>query len=391
MNHKLFWFALDSLLRRQGKNLAVAAVFTLVIALFAAVTLIAASLQKELDLTLESLPDLTVQKITAGRQAPVMADMAYEIGDIAGVSHASERVWGYYYFQNAGVNFTVIGVDFFLPSYKESIQNAVESFDIEAYAGKDFMITGDGVKKILQANYYRDYFNFIQSNGEIRQVHLASTFKAAGSLESNDVILLPVALAREVLELEEPYATDIVVSVANPNEVETVARKIREIYPGTRVVSKNDLKSSYQNIFDYKSGIFLTLFLAVYFAFFILVYEKASGLNESEKREIGILKAVGWRIEDVLRLKLIESSLVAFFSFALGIMLAAAYVFLLDAPLLIHIFSGYSILKPALELPLHVEVHQIGLIFIATVPLYIAAVLIPAWRASVIDADEVMR
>jgi ABC-type lipoprotein release transport system permease subunit len=391
VNSKQFRFALDSLRRRGGKNLAVWAVFTLIIALLASVLLLSGTIKKELDLTLDSLPDITVQQLAGGRQTLLQSDMAYTIAALAGVSQARERVWGYYYFQNAGVNFTVVGLDFFLPPYQESLRRAVEDFDITAHINEDFMIVGEGVKKTLRASYYRDYFNFITSSGEIKKVHLSGSFKGATALETNDVILMPVALAREVLEIEEPMATDIVVFVPNPVEIPTVARKIRELYPATRVIAKEDIRSSYQNIFDYKSGVFLALFVTVFFAFFILVYEKASGLGVAERREIGILKAVGWRIEDVVRLKLTESTLLALSAFITGFLLALFYVFILGAPLLLDLFAGYSVLKPETALLVYVDFYTIGLIFIATVPLYVAAVIIPSWQAAVIDADEVMR
>lgn len=384
-------FAFESLLRRGGKNLAILTVFTLIILLLSSILMITGSLKKELDSTLDALPDITVQQLQAGRQVALAADMIYTIADIPGVQSAQERVWGYYYFQNAGVNFTVMGVDFFLPAYTDAIQKAVDAFDIETHLGTNFMIVGNGVEETLRENYYSDYFNFIQSSGEITKVHLAGTFKGASVLVTNDVILMPVTLARTVLEMEDGVATDIVVTVPNPLEVATVAQKIKEHYPATRVIAKEDIRSSYQNIFDYKSGIFLALFITVFLAFFILVYEKASGLGADERREIGILKAVGWRIDDVIRLKLTENALIAFSAFLLGVMLAAGYVFLLGAPLLIDLFSGYSILKPAPVLPLHIDPYTIGLVFLATVPIYIAAVIIPSWRAAVIDSDEVMR
>ena len=391
MNSKLLRFSLDSLLRRKGKNLAVLLVFTLVIALVTSILMIAGSLKKELDITLDALPDITVQQLNAGRQVPLSTDMVYTLAEIPGIASATERVWGYYYFQNAGVNFTVMGIDFFLPAYTKSIQDAINGFDIAAHMGSDFMIVGEGVKQTLQANYYNDYFNFIQSSGEITKVHLAGTFKGESALETNDMILLPVALARKILEMDEGLATDIVVRVPNPVEIPTVAQKIKELFPATRVIAREDIRSSYQNIFDYKSGIFLALFVTAYLAFFILVYEKASGLGADERREIGILKAIGWRIEDVIRHKLAENTLVALSAFLVGVMVAAGYVYLLGAPLLIDLFSGYSILKPSPLLPVVIDPYMLGLVFIATVPLYIAAVIIPSWRAAVIDADEVMR
>ena len=46
-------------------------------------------------------------------------------------------------------------------------------------------------------------------------------------------------------------------------------------------------------------------------AFAILAWDKASGLSAEEKREIGILKAIGWETGDIIRMKLWESLLIA--------------------------------------------------------------------------------
>ena len=390
MNAKMIAFALDALARRRGKNSAIGLLFTFLVALVASVLLTANALQSELSLTLKALPDITVQKLQGGRQGLIESDRVYALESIPGVTWARERVWGYYYFQNAGVNFTLVGLDFFLPSYEASLDQAIHDFDIEGYLDKDFMLIGSGVKTILDANYYKEYFNFILPDGSIRKVEVAGAFDAATALQSADTVILPLKLARELLALPEGYATDLTVSVANPEEVATIAKKISRLYPDARVITKNDLASSYQNLFDYKSGLFLTLFVTALASFFILLLDK-SGMGLAERREIGILRAVGWRMEEVIRLKLLESGLVALSAYAAGIALALAYVFILQAPGIMAIFSGYSILKPAFQLPVVIDPTLLGLIFVATVPLYMAAVIFPSWRAASIDADEVMR
>ncbi len=63
-------------------------------------------------------------------------------------------------------------------------------------------------------------------------------------------------------------ATDIIVKVSNPEEIFTVASKIKLMYPDSRVITNKDLEISYQNIFDYKGGIFLALFIVSIFTFF---------------------------------------------------------------------------------------------------------------------------
>jgi len=182
-----------------------------------------------------------------------------------------------------------------------------------------------------------------------------------------------------------------VVKVANPKEVPMIVSKIKSIYPDTRIITSDDLKVSYQNIFDYKSGVFLALFIIALFTFFIIIYDKSSGLSSEEKREIGILKAIGWRVDDVLKEKFYESFIISFFAYTLGVGLSFAYVYMLNAPLLQNIFVGYSQLKTDFELPFVFDVQTLFLVFFLSVPIYVGATIIPSWRVATLEADEVIR
>jgi len=257
--------------------------------------------------------------------------------------------------------------------------------------GGDTMIVGEGVRETMRKNFYRDYFLFVKPDGNLRKVTLAGVFKPETTLESNDIVVMENALVREIFQMPEEMATDIVVRVPNRDEVTTIARKIREIYPDTRVITNEDLRISYQNVFDYKSGIFLALFLIATFTFFIILYDKASGLSSEEKREIGILKALGWKIGDIMRVKFMEAAVISALAYLLAVTLAIAYVFGLGAPLMKSLFMGYSVLKPPFALPFTLDGGTLALIFFATVPVYIAATLIPAWKAATLEADEVIR
>jgi ABC-type lipoprotein release transport system permease subunit len=349
---------------------------------------ITTSLKNELQSTVNSLPEITVQKLISGKHYDIEVSRLDEILSITGVNDANARVWGYYYFANAGVNFTLVGIEEFEAQYKDSIQNLVDTkkdFDIDnAYVGQ-------GVLEIMRKNYFVDYFNFILPDGTFKKIYIGGTFKAETNLESNDVIVLSKENMRHIYGMSENYATDIVVKVLNPDEIETVAQKIKQIYPDTRVITKNDLQVSYQNIFDYKSGLFLALFIVSLFTFFIIVYDKASGLSSSERKEIGVLKAIGWSLDDVLKEKFYEASIISVFSFLMGLVLAFCFVYILQAPILRDVFSGYSELKPMFRVPFVLDIQTIILVFFLSVPIYIASIIIPSWRIATMDADEVMR
>ncbi len=380
-------YAINSLLRQKYKTVFVTLVLTLLIFLLSSIFFITSSMKHELHATVDSLPEITVQKIKAGRHDEIDVDVIDAILELNGVESAVARVWGYYYFQNAGVNFTLVGIDEYEEQYKKSFVAAVSKLDFT----KPSMLVGEGVKRVMDTNYYKEYFNFIKPDGTLKRVDIGAVFKAETELESNDIILMSKESVREIFDMKESKATDIVVRVANFNEVATIASKIKLLYPDTRVITKDDLKISYQNIFDYKSGIFLALFTTALFAFFIIIYDRASGLSSEQKREIGILKAIGWRVDDVLREKFYEGFIVSLLAYVLGVALALAFVYIFHAPLLREIFSGYSQLKTSFALPFVLDVQTLALLFFLTVPLYIAAIIIPSWRSATLEADEVIR
>ncbi len=386
----LFAFALSSLTRRGGKNFFIFTIFALMIFILAGIFMITHALKAEMFATLEALPEITVQRIVAGRQTDIDAERAERIAEIPGVTDAMPRVWGYYYFAKAGVNFSIVGVEAFGTSYKSSLESVADLFGEKMMEG-DTMVVGPGVAETLARNFFKDYFYFVKPDGSLKKVTIAGIFKPETTLESNDIVVVEQGLARELFGMSEEAATDIVVKVANDEEIPTIARKIREIYPDTRVVTKEDLRISYQNVFDYKSGIFLALFIIAIFTFFIIIYDKASGLSSEEKREIGILKALGWKIGDILKVKLFEALVISLGAYLLAVTLAVGYVFGLNAPLMRDLFMGYSVLKPPFELPFTLDVGTLALIFFTTVPVYIAATLIPSWKAATLEADEVIR
>jgi len=89
--------------------------------------------------------------------------------------------------------------------------------------------------------------------------------------------------------------------------------------------------------------------------------------------------------------KFYEAFIVSFVAYLLGVILALSFVYLFQAPLLRDIFEGYSQLRSRFELPFVLDLQTLFLVFLLSVPIYLAATIIPAWRASTLDVDEIIR
>ncbi len=98
------------------------------------------------------------------------------------------------------------------------------------------------------------------------------------------------------------------------------------------------------------SGVILMVLSGGFFAFIILAWDKATGLSAEEKREIGILKAVGWETSDILLMKFWEGAAVSLTAFFLGIFLAYLHIFLASSLLFEPFLKGWSVLYPHFRL-----------------------------------------
>jgi putative ABC transport system ATP-binding protein len=145
--------------------------------------------------------------------------------------------------------------------------------------------------------------SFRSYSGKLFAFKVASVLSPDSELLSADLVLVSEADFRAFFEYPAGHYTDIALSVANPLEVRNIAAKLAEALPDSRPILREEVLRTYQSVFDWREGIVLTVLSGAILAFVILAWEKASGLSAEEKREIGILKAIGWETGDVIRMK----------------------------------------------------------------------------------------
>ncbi|PLX69933.1 MAG: ABC transporter permease [Denitrovibrio sp.] len=391
MNIKLFEYALLSLTRRRTKHLFIFTILTLLLSISLSIFTISNSIRQEAEYSVNNLPDITVQKQIGGRQQYLDEALIDDIIVIPGVLSATPRVWGYYNFEYLNTNLTIIGLDPFDPDMSKTLTKITNEIDTSYIINEKSIIIGEQLHKIIKEIYNKDEFSFQTPSGDYITLPITSTFESASNMLSTDIVLTNLSSASSILGIETGLATDIAINVSNPQELSTITEKIENMSPSFKVITKDQIIAYYQNMFDYKAGIFLLFFLSSLFTFFMIVFDKLSGLTNEETKEIAILKSVGWETRNVLQVKIYESVIIAFTAFILSICLSIFYVYFLQAPGLQNIFMGYSYLKPHFELTYKFDLNLLITVFFVTIPLYIAAVVIPAWKAAITDPGEVMR
>ena len=387
-------YSLQSLLRRWSKNILILIIFILLVFVVSSVLFITGSLTQEMMVTSDSLPDITVQRIVGGRQISVTASYIPEIEKITGVEVVETRVWGYFYLTSLQANFTIYGMDLNLLEEGE-YQKIVNWKNIPDQAEKnsDFrMIVGQGVFELLRNIQMEKAYLFYQPAWEKPiPFDIIGTFKTETELQSNDMMILQTEGARRVLELPPDEFTDLAVYVPNPEEIDNIALKIRRYFPELRTITKAQIKNTYSSVFGWKSAFVLSSMSAAIFAFLILIWDKASGLSPEEKREIGILKAIGWDTAVVLSVKSWEGLILSGISTQAGILLAYIYTYWLRAPGLKEIFLGWSSIYPSFKLTPDADPKFFILIITIAVVPYMVVTVFPAWKAAITDPDVIIR
>jgi ABC-type lipoprotein release transport system permease subunit len=379
---KILEYTLSSLLRRKCKNLAIIGVFSLLIAILFSVLLLTHSFKMEAFNVLVDAPELIIQRVMGGRHELIPVSYIKTIKKILGVGKVMPRYWGYYYDYLTDGTYTLIGIDQKVEGLK-FIEGDIPIKNGECAIGK-----GVAESRMIDVD---DVLFLINSKGKILILLVTGIFTAESEMLTNDLIILTREDLLDIFGMSEDMATDIVVEVYNEAETPIIATKIKQILPDTRPILKSEIIRTYDTVFNWRSGMILTLFSGALIAFCILAWDKATGLSAEERQEIGILKAIGWETSDILEMKFWEGMVISLLSFCTGLILAYIHIFFLGASFLAPALKGWSVIFPKFRLMPYINLYQVFTMFFLTVIPYIASIIIPSWKAAITDPDIVMR
>lgn len=398
-------FTLSSLLRRKVKNIGLLILYTLIVFILASTMFFTYSIKKEASLILKGTPEIIVQKIVAGRHDLLPLSYVEPIKNIRGVAAVETRLWGYYYDSLVGANYTLltppsteVSADMTKTSAKTTVAEGESGehrlkplFELEgAKLEPGTLIIGNGVARLREIGK-GDFIPFRSFDGKVMNFKIAGTLSSHSELVSSDLILMMEEDFRNLFGIDKNHVTDLNVSVSNPSEINMVASKIKKSLPDARPIVRDEILRTYDSIFNWRGGMMIVIFSAAVLAFVIFAWDKASGLSAGERREIGILKAVGWETSDVIQMKFWEGAMISLTAFFSGVILAYIHVFFTGSIVFEPALKGWSSLYPNFKLTPFVNLEQLTTLFFLTVVPYTVATIVPIWRAATIDPDSAMR
>lgn len=378
-------YTLHALLRRKFKNMGIILVFTSMVFILGSIIFLSYSFKREATLILQGSPELIVQRVMAGRHDLIQMSLIKDIGEIPGVRRVEPRFWGYYYDSGIKANYTILAI------HGAVLQdNRLLKGRMPLPEEKNVAAVGRGVADARFLDL-EDILSFQSADGQWIDFKIAGIFESDSDLLTADLMLISYVDFKNLMKFPEGMATDLLVSVYNKVETPTIAKKIRERFPYTRPLLHEEIIRTYDAVFGWRSGLILIGFIGGLIAFIILAWDRAMGLSAEERKEMGILKAIGWETSDILEMKFWEGLIISLTSFLIGIILAYLHVFFFGASLFAPALKGWSTIYPSFKLAPFINPYQIATLMAVTVVPYIASIIIPSWKVSIIDPDELMR
>jgi ABC-type lipoprotein release transport system permease subunit len=383
-------FSLSSLWRRKLKNFGIMLVFSAVIFLLASFQMLTGALTDAASTVLDNAPEITIQRMSAGRQEAIPLAYVDRLSKVFGIRAIVPRIWGYYFDESNLANYTVMALDTQAMDLGDKLGLTLSQGHFPESAKSGEVVIGRSIENILGLEDRR-VFSLFRPDLSLQSFEVAGKFSHKTDILTNDLIVMNMSDARDLFAIPTAMVTDLCIYITNPTEVDTIAKKIALLLPDTRVLTRSQIQKTYQVVFSWRSGFASICLLTALVAFAILAWDKASGLSPEERREIGILKILGWETADILAIRFWESFLVSVLAFLFGCTAAYIHVAFFEASLLKPVMLGWSVIHPSFRLLPSVTLADLLLIFSFSVLPYLAATVIPAWRCSTVPADSAIR
>jgi ABC-type lipoprotein release transport system permease subunit len=377
--------------RYKQKYIGIFVLFFIVVFILSSFLFVASSIKKDIYTTLLNQADIVVQRYEGGKVVDTPIKWMWEFLDIKGITKVEDRIYGRHFFEQPEDAFMIVGLDFYDETVDKNIQKLVNNIDFKKFMQKNYMIVGNGVKKFFDKYAYYDYYIFRPPDKSKLKVWFYKTLNLDSDIVSNDTIFVTKALARKILGIKDGYVSDLAITVKNKDEIEKIRQKLIVSHFNARVITKDDIKRFYENLFNYKGGVFLGLFLCMFFAFLFILYHRFMILYKDESKEIALLRFMGFSIQDVIHIKLIENLFVALLSFLVAIFFAFIYVFVYDGYIIREIFLGYKNFQLQSSFYPSFDFSLIVLLFLVLVIPFLITVIYPVFKLSTIPPSEIIK
>jgi hypothetical protein len=372
----LVWAARDAA-RHPGETLLAAFTLSALVAWIATVLLLTHALESTARKMLETGPSLVVRRVSPGGWVPIPAGESVRVARaVPGVTRARARVWGLVSSPSGPV--TAVGIG-------QHDRRDWKDIAPVPFPGRGEAVAGPGVPA------EDGDAALVLAGARTMSFKVSARLPPKSGLTAHDIVVLHAEDARLLLGLPEGHASDLALDVFHPGEEEAILPDLAEAFPWpVRITTRSETVGLYSGGTARRGGIALVLAAPAILAAALLVAGSARD-RVGRRREVGLLKAMGWTTGDVVRLHLLRAAATGLPATALG--LFAAYLLVLRPGVSWPgaLLFGWHGRPPGMHLsPSGAWLILLEVAALAFVP-WLAAHLWPSIRGSAADPQEMIQ
>jgi hypothetical protein len=328
-------WAVRDLLRRPFESLFLTSALALCIAGLGAALMASETLTRTAERLIEQGPAIVVRRVSPVGWEPIPAEEALAIArSVPGVTDARVRIWGTAGGPDGPV--TIVGAGSTLPRIEAAGTLRAAPSPGEAVVGR--AVTGGG-----------ETVDLFGLDGK-RRFRVVGVFESSTDAATFDLVVLQDEDAGALLGIPRGRASDLAIDVFHDAEAEAMARELSHAFPWpVQVTTRLETLKRYRSAFGLRSGIAASVYIPTLLAMGLVA---AATLRDRirNRREIGLLKALGWTAADTATLELWRTATVAATAAAAGGSLAYGLVFGPGGPWLAGVVFGWRGPLPDLAL-----------------------------------------
>ncbi|MFW9919074.1 MAG: ABC transporter permease [Candidatus Thorarchaeota archaeon] len=391
-------YALGNVLKYRTRSVAIITALVISTTLLCSAEFIREGVVLDITASMESGPDIIVQKLIGGRQTNVPIDWVESVSATTGVNLVTSRVWGYTDIGN-GILMTIIGI------------NATEYGSIAGVTGTDILgngrfleesdtrkiVIGQGIIDVMAASVSRvtidvgTSISLISFNGSLIEFEVIGIFSSQSKAYSYDTILTDQNSARDLFGVDDLSCTDLAIWTTSGSNVNDVAFRLDTSLADARILTNEGITDELLKTYSGRSGIVSLLWAVLLLTSVMVAFTVSSAGSDEARREVGLLKALGFDTVDIIEIRMFESLTLGILSASLGISCAIVFDYILGAPILSGYLLGWTLLLLNWEIPLAISAPVLFTVYvIAIVPILVASV-VPAWKNAITEPDVVLR
>ncbi len=391
-------YAIGNVIKHRSKTIAIVIALAMSTSLLCSIEFIRLGLTQDLALSLDEGPDITVQNLVGGRQAPCPTSWRDNFTAFSGVKHVLPRAWGYADV-GSGKLLTIMGIS---PDEYQEVPGAV---------GKDIvgegsflpdnethkLVVGQGILDLMQRAMVSvklgigSQISLIAYDNSLIPFEIVGIFSSESKIYSYDLLMTDIQSAREVLGIANDSCTDIAVWTNPGYDTNSIALQMDNTFPEARILSRSAIQDMGLRAYSVRAGIVALLWAVLLLVVVLLAFTVSSSGSDEARREVGLLKALGFDTVDILEIRMFENLIVGLLGCSTGISVAIIYDYLLGAPLLSEFVLGWTTSLLVGGIPLLISPSTIFTAYtVGIVPILVASV-IPAWRNAITEPDIVLR